>query len=88
QILVFHDLVNLTFAPPAKFVRRYADAAALFRNAVERYREDVEHRAFPSDKESYHLPAPARKTVIEMPDDADAVVNSDARQDLDEFGAA
>ena len=53
QILVFHDLVNLTFAPPAKFVRRYGDAAALFRNAVERYREDVEQRSFPSDEESY-----------------------------------
>jgi len=60
QILVFHDLVNLTFAPAAKFVRRYADAAALFRSAVEHYREDVEHRAFPSDEESYHLPAAAR----------------------------
>jgi 3-methyl-2-oxobutanoate hydroxymethyltransferase len=57
QILVFHDLVNLTFAPPAKFVRHYADASALFRSAIERYREDVEHRAFPSDAESYHLPA-------------------------------
>jgi 3-methyl-2-oxobutanoate hydroxymethyltransferase len=56
QILVFHDLVNLTFAPPAKFVRRYADAGALIRNAIERYREEVEHRAFPSDEESYHLP--------------------------------
>ncbi|HTX76832.1 MAG TPA: 3-methyl-2-oxobutanoate hydroxymethyltransferase [Terracidiphilus sp.] len=88
QILVFHDLVNLTFAPPAKFVRRYADAATLFRTAIERYREDVEHHAFPSDSESYHLPAPARKAVIEMPDDSDAVVNSDARQDFDEFGAA
>jgi 3-methyl-2-oxobutanoate hydroxymethyltransferase len=30
QILVFHDLVNMTFAPPAKFVRRYADAGALY----------------------------------------------------------
>ena len=56
QILVFHDLVNLTFAPPAKFVRRYADAGALIRSAIEHYREDVEHRAFPSDEESYHLP--------------------------------
>ncbi|MDR5729220.1 MAG: 3-methyl-2-oxobutanoate hydroxymethyltransferase [Terriglobia bacterium] len=63
QILVFHDLVNLTFAPPAKFVRRYGDAAALFRNAVERYREDVEHRAFPSDAESYHLPEEVRQTL-------------------------
>ena len=60
QILVFHDMVNLTFAPPAKFVRRYADAAALLREAVEHYREDVERRAFPSDEESYHLPKPAQ----------------------------
>jgi 3-methyl-2-oxobutanoate hydroxymethyltransferase len=63
QILVFHDLVNLTFAPPAKFVRRYADLATIIRAAVEHYREDVEHRAFPSDEESYHLPAPARETL-------------------------
>lgn len=63
QILVFHDLVNLTFAPPAKFVRRYGDAAALFRSAVEHYREDVEHRAFPSDDESYHLPESAKKAL-------------------------
>jgi len=55
QILVFHDILNLTFAPHAKFVRQYADAAALIREAVEHYREDVEHRAFPSDAESYHL---------------------------------
>ena len=61
QILVFHDLVNMTFAPPAKFVRRYGDAAALIRSAVEQYREDVEHRAFPSDKESYHLSDTVRR---------------------------
>lgn len=65
QILVFHDLVNLTFAPPAKFVRRYGDAAALFRAAVEHYREDVERRAFPSDAESYHLPEAARQALEE-----------------------
>jgi 3-methyl-2-oxobutanoate hydroxymethyltransferase len=63
QILVFHDLLNLTFAPPAKFVRRYADAGALIRSAVEHYREDVEHRAFPSDEESYHLPESTRKSL-------------------------
>ena len=63
QILVFHDLVNLTFAPPAKFVRRYGDAAALVREAVEHYREDVEHRAFPSDEQSYHLPEAARRAL-------------------------
>jgi len=63
QILVFHDLLNLTFAPPAKFVRRYGDAGALIRSAIEHYREDVEHRAFPSDEESYHLPEGARRAL-------------------------
>ena len=59
QILVFHDLVNLSFSPPAKFARQYGDAAGLFRNAIESYRHDVEDRAFPSDSESYHLPKEA-----------------------------
>lgn len=55
QILVLHDLLSLTFAPPAKFARRYGDAAALIATAVESYRRDVEERSFPSDEESYHL---------------------------------
>ena len=59
QILVFHDLVNLSFAHPAKFVRQYGDAAALFRSAIEGYCHDVEARAFPADSESYHLPREA-----------------------------
>lgn len=57
QILVFHDLINLSFAPPPKFVRQYGDAAALFRSAIEGYVRDVEERAFPSDAESYHSQA-------------------------------
>jgi 3-methyl-2-oxobutanoate hydroxymethyltransferase len=89
QILVFHDLVSLTFAPPAKFVRHYADAAAIFRSAVEHYREDVEHHAFPCDAESYHLPASARQLLsidpdfIEARDNPDAVVNPDAIVNID-----
>ena len=55
QILVLHDLVNLSFSTPAKFVRRYADAGALITDAVHRYRDDVEGRLFPADSESYHL---------------------------------
>lgn len=56
QILVFHDLVNLSFSKPAKFVRQFGDAAALFRTALDAYRQEVEDRAFPGDAESYHLP--------------------------------
>jgi len=56
QVLVFHDLVNLTFNPPAKFVRRYGDAAALITEAVQAYKADVISGTYPSDSESYHLP--------------------------------
>src|SRR5260370_20553656 len=56
QVLVFHDLVNLTFTPPAKFVRHYGDAAALISNAVQAFRVDVKSHQYPSDEESYHLP--------------------------------
>ena len=56
QILVLHDLVNLSFSSPAKFVRRYGDAAALITNAIQDYRKDVDQRQFPGEEESYHLP--------------------------------
>jgi 3-methyl-2-oxobutanoate hydroxymethyltransferase len=55
QILVFHDLMQLTFADGAKFVRRFADADSLLRDGIERYRAAVEERTFPNDAESYHL---------------------------------
>ena len=56
QVLVFHDLVNLTFGQPAKFVRRYGDAKALITQSVLSYKADVASHQFPSDGESYHLP--------------------------------
>jgi 3-methyl-2-oxobutanoate hydroxymethyltransferase len=65
QILVLHDLVNLSFSKPAKFVRRYADASALISDAVRRYREDVEGRQFPADAESYHLGKDALAALLE-----------------------
>jgi 3-methyl-2-oxobutanoate hydroxymethyltransferase len=56
QVLVFHDILNLTFGPPAKFVRRYADAAGLITRAVQEFRADVRSHQYPADEESYHLP--------------------------------
>jgi 3-methyl-2-oxobutanoate hydroxymethyltransferase len=56
QVLVFHDILNLTFQQPAKFVRRYGDAAAEITHAVQAFRADVLSRRYPSDAESYHLP--------------------------------
>jgi 3-methyl-2-oxobutanoate hydroxymethyltransferase len=57
QILVFHDLFSLSFAAPAKFVRPFGDAAELIRNGLEEFRNAVEARTFPTDAESYHMPA-------------------------------
>ncbi|MEY2414583.1 MAG: 3-methyl-2-oxobutanoate hydroxymethyltransferase [Acidobacteriaceae bacterium] len=56
QVLVIHDILNLTFAPPAKFVRRYADVASTISQAVQAFRADVTSGQYPSDAESYHLP--------------------------------
>lgn len=61
QILVFHDLFHMTFAPAAKFVRRFGDAAQLIREGVEQFKQEVCTREFPSDAESYHLSAEVRE---------------------------
>ena len=68
QVLVFQDILNLTFGPAAKFVRRYGDAAALITDAVQAFRADVISRQYPGDGESYHLPKEtqqALETVLE-----------------------
>jgi 3-methyl-2-oxobutanoate hydroxymethyltransferase len=56
QVLVFHDLLNLSFAEPAKFVRHFGDAAAMVSQAARAFKADVESKQYPSDSESYHLP--------------------------------
>jgi 3-methyl-2-oxobutanoate hydroxymethyltransferase len=68
QVLVLHDLLNLTFTAPAKFVRTYGDAAALITQAAQGFRADVVSGKYPSDSESYHLPKEtltALETVLE-----------------------
>jgi 3-methyl-2-oxobutanoate hydroxymethyltransferase len=64
QVLVIHDILNLTFGPPAKFVRRYGDAKTLISDAIQAFRADVAGRHYPADEESYHLPKET-KTALE-----------------------
>src|SRR5690242_5844308 len=63
QVLVFHDLLNLTFHTPAKFVRHYGDGAALITHAAQAFRADVASRQYPADAESYHLPKETREAL-------------------------
>ena len=67
QVLVLHDMMTMTFSPPAKFVRRYANVAAVMLEALTEYRHDVETRQFPSDTESYHLSPEMREKLTAQP---------------------
>ncbi|HKO05451.1 MAG TPA: 3-methyl-2-oxobutanoate hydroxymethyltransferase [Candidatus Acidoferrales bacterium] len=63
QVLVLSDLLGLTEGHTPKFVRRYADLRETIRGAVAQYVDDVQKGEFPSDAESYHLPAGMRAAV-------------------------
>jgi 3-methyl-2-oxobutanoate hydroxymethyltransferase len=64
QVLVFHDILNLTFQAPAKFVRRYGDAGREISNAVRSFRADVISHQYPADRECYHL-SPETRSALE-----------------------
>jgi len=66
QVLVIHDLLNLSFTQPAKFVRQYGDAAGFIRNAVISFKQDVESGLFPSEAESYHLPPDTKHSLDDI----------------------
>lgn len=66
QILVFSDLVGLTFGHTAKFVRQYADVKTVIADALKQYADDVSARRFPAEVESYHLP---EGVVVEIHDE-------------------
>ena len=53
QVLVLHDLIGMSFSKPARFVRRYAEAGDIIRNAITAFREDVRAGRYPSIEESY-----------------------------------
>ena len=67
QILVFHDLLHLTFREPAKFVRRFGDAGTPMRSGIEAYCAAVTAGQFPADRESYHLPREVREAFETTP---------------------
>jgi 3-methyl-2-oxobutanoate hydroxymethyltransferase len=63
QVLVFHDLVNLTFGAQAKFVRHFGDAGAVITQAVQAFAADVKSHQYPADAESYHLPKETKASL-------------------------
>lgn len=63
QVLVMHDLIGLTFTPPAKFVRRYADVRGIVTQALAAYAADVREGRYPGPDERYSMKAEAWRAV-------------------------
>ena len=57
QVLVLHDMLGLSFGKTARFVRPYANVGEIITDAVSRYADDVRNGTYPSEAESYGLPA-------------------------------
>ncbi len=55
QVLVWHDLVGLSDGPSLRFVKQYADAAALMQRAVESYVGEVRSGEFPGPEHGWEL---------------------------------
>jgi len=55
QVLVFHDLLGLTFGHKPKFVRHYGSLGELGIKGLEGYVHDVKMRSFPSPDEGYQV---------------------------------
>ncbi len=66
QILVIHDLVGLSQAAPARFVRRYADLTGAMRDAVQAWGADVRSGEFPTTRESYACPPALRDRLAAL----------------------
>jgi 3-methyl-2-oxobutanoate hydroxymethyltransferase len=63
QILVLHDLIGLGSEHTPRFARRYAHVGEIISRAVAEYGDDVRNGGFPSDEESFHLPAETRERL-------------------------
>ena len=63
QVLVLHDMLGLSFGKLARFVRPYANLHEVITDAVTRYADDVRSGSYPSNDESYALPAEAAEEL-------------------------
>ena len=63
QVLVLHDMLGLSFGKLARFVRPYANLNEVITEAVTRYADDVRSGSYPSNDESYALPAEAAEEL-------------------------
>lgn len=59
QVLVLHDLLGLNFGNLPRFVKKYAELRETMTDAIQNWARDVKTGEYPSDEQSYPLPAEA-----------------------------
>jgi 3-methyl-2-oxobutanoate hydroxymethyltransferase len=56
QVLVWHDLLGISFGHVPRFVKQYADVSVVVTRALESYASDVRRGTFPEDRHAYGMP--------------------------------
>lgn len=64
QVLVYHDVLGLTYGRQPRFVRRFADLHGEAVKGIEAFRSAVESGGFPDDAETYHLDAEVADVLL------------------------
>ena len=81
QVLVFHDVTGLgagEYLP--KFVKQYAHLADDAVTALEEFFSDVESGAFPSEAETYHMPAESAEILRNLSNPSDDLMADEAME--------
>lgn len=66
QVLVYHDIVGLFEKFMPKFVKRYVNLAPEVKDALRRFKEEVESGMFPGPEHTFHMdPDEAKKLLGE-----------------------
>jgi 3-methyl-2-oxobutanoate hydroxymethyltransferase len=67
QVLVFHDILGLTYGRQPKFVRQFADLHGEAVKGITAYRMAVESGDFPAESETYHLDPEVADALMKEP---------------------
>jgi len=81
QVLVFHDVTGLgagEYLP--KFVKQYAHIADDAVAALEEFFADVESGAFPSEAETYHMPAGSEEMLRDLSSPSSDILADEAME--------
>ncbi|RLB06807.1 MAG: 3-methyl-2-oxobutanoate hydroxymethyltransferase [Deltaproteobacteria bacterium] len=65
QVLVYHDILGLFEKFVPKFVKQYANLAVQIKDALKRFKNEVESGEFPKPEHSFHMDPEEAKKLLE-----------------------